>query len=87
MTHILVVDDDHQLLRALRVALTARDYEVTLATNATSGMTAAGKRQPDLTIVDLGLPDMDGLAVIERIRTWSTMPIIVLSARHLVSRV
>jgi len=83
MTHILIVDDDHQLLRALRVALTARDYDVTLATDAASAMTAAGRHPPDLAIVDLGLPDMDGLTVIERIRTWSRMPIIVLSARHI----
>ena len=83
MTHILIVDDDHQLLRALRVALTARGYDVSLANNATSAMTAAGQRPPDLAIVDLGLPDMDGLTVIERIRTWSSMPIIVLSARHI----
>jgi two-component system KDP operon response regulator KdpE len=83
MTHILIVDDDHQLLRALRVAFTARGYDVTLATHATSALTAAGQHPPDLAIVDLGLPDMDGLTVIERIRTWSSLPIIVLSARHI----
>ncbi len=83
MTHILIVDDDHQLLRALRVAFTARDYDVTLATSATSALTAAGQHPPDLAIVDLGLPGMDGLTVIERIRTWSSLPIIVLSARHI----
>jgi len=83
MTHILIVDDDHQLLRALRVALTAREYEVTLATDAASAMTAAGQHPPDLAIIDLGLPDLDGLTVIERIRTWSSLPIIVLSARHI----
>jgi two-component system KDP operon response regulator KdpE len=83
MTHILLVDDDHQLLRALRVAFTARGYDVTLATDATTALTTASQHPPDLAIVDLGLPDMDGLTVIERTRTWSSMPIIVLSARHL----
>ncbi len=83
MTHILLVDDDYQLLRALRVAFTARHYDVTLATDATSALTTASQHPPDLAIVDLGLPDMDGLTVIERIRTWSSLPIIVLSARHL----
>jgi two-component system, OmpR family, KDP operon response regulator KdpE len=83
MTNILIIDDDHQLLRALRVAFTARGYDVTLATDATSAIAAASSRTPDLAIVDLGLPDMDGLTVIERIRNWSGLPIIVLSARHL----
>jgi len=83
MTHILLIDDDHQLLRALRVAFTARGYDVTLATDAASALTTASQHPPDLAIVDLGLPDMDGLTVIERIRTWSSLPIIVLSARHL----
>ncbi|PWU47951.1 DNA-binding response regulator [Micromonospora globispora] len=82
MTHILVIDDDRQLLRALRIALTARDYAVTLAQDGTTGLAAAQRTPPDLTIVDLGLPDMDGVAVVQALRGWATAPIIVLSARH-----
>ncbi|MCI0688841.1 MAG: response regulator [Sporichthyaceae bacterium] len=80
---VLVVDDDLQLLRALRVALSARGYDVALADNGTAALAMASDRPPDLTIVDLGLPDMDGVAIVERLRGWSTAPIIVLSARHI----
>ena len=83
MTRILLVDDDRQLLRALRVAFTARGYDVALAADAATALAAARDHSPDLIIVDLGLPDADGLTVIERLRAWSTLPIIVLSARHL----
>ena len=79
---ILVVDDDRQLLRALRINLSARRYEVVLAPDGTSALTAAARQPPDLVIVDLGLPDMDGVEVVEGIRGWSRAPIIVLSARH-----
>lgn len=82
MSHILLVDDDHQLLRALRIALTARGYDITLASDATSAISSASRQPPDLAIIDLGLPDMDGLTLIERLRTWTELPIIVLSARH-----
>jgi two-component system KDP operon response regulator KdpE len=81
MTRILVVDDDRQLLRALRVTLTARGYDVTLAADAGSAIAAAVRAPPDLVVLDLGLPDMDGAAVIEALRGWSGAPIIVLSAR------
>ncbi|WP_027346106.1 response regulator [Hamadaea tsunoensis] len=81
MTHILVVDDDKQLLRALRIALTARGYEVSLAPDGTSGLLAAQRGPLDLVIVDLGLPDLDGVRVVEALRGWSATPIIVLSAR------
>jgi two-component system KDP operon response regulator KdpE len=82
VTSILVVDDDRQLLRALRVNLAARGYEVLLAPDGATGLAMAGKHRPDLVIVDLGLPDMDGVDVVVGIRGWSGTPIIVLSARH-----
>jgi two-component system KDP operon response regulator KdpE len=81
MTHILVVDDDRQLLRALRIALSARGYNVAAAHDGATGLAAAQRTPPDLVIVDLGLPDMDGVSVVHALRGWSTSPIIVLSAR------
>jgi two-component system, OmpR family, KDP operon response regulator KdpE len=83
MSRILVVDDDRQLLRALRINLTARGYDVQLASDGTSALASASRQPPDLVIVDLGLPDMDGVEVVEGIRGWSAVPVIVLSARHL----
>ena len=83
MTRILVVDDDKQLLRAMRINLTARGYDVVLAADGVSALAAASKQPPDLVIVDLGLPDMDGVEVIEGIRGWLPVGVIVLSARHL----
>src|SRR5256886_10361613 len=80
---ILVVDDDRQLLRAQRINLAARGYQVQLAPDGTSALAMAAKQPPDLVIVDLGLPDMDGVAVVQGIRGWSAVPVIVLSARHL----
>ncbi len=82
MTSILIIDDDPQLLRALRINLTARRYEVLTATDGATGLTLAARHRPDLVIVDLGLPDIDGVAVVEGIRGWSTTPIVVLSARQ-----
>jgi two-component system KDP operon response regulator KdpE len=82
MTRVLVVDDDRQLLRALHIALSAHGYEVATAHDGASALTAATRTTLDLAIVDLGLPDMDGIAIIESVRGWSTAPIIVLSARH-----
>ncbi|HKT02244.1 MAG TPA: response regulator [Rugosimonospora sp.] len=78
---LLVVDDDRQLLRALRINLSARGYEVAVAPDGASALAAASRQPPDLLIVDLGLPDMDGVQVVEGVRGWSTAPIIVLSAR------
>ncbi len=83
MTRILVVDDDRQLLRALRINLRTRGYEVQLAPDGTSALAMASRQPPDLVIVDLGLPDMDGVEVVEGIRGWSTAPVIVLTARHM----
>jgi two-component system KDP operon response regulator KdpE len=81
MTRILVVDDDRQLLRALRIGLSARGYEVTLSHDGATGLAAAQRTAPDLVIVDLGLPDMDGVSVVHALRGWLASPIIVLSAR------
>jgi two-component system, OmpR family, KDP operon response regulator KdpE len=83
MSRILVVDDDAQLLRALRINLSARGYHTVVAVDGASGLSAASRELPDLVIVDLGLPDMDGVEVVEGIRGWSAVPVIVLSARHL----
>src|SRR3989440_5038011 len=80
---ILVVDDDRQLLRALRINLTARGYDVQLARDGCTALALAARQPPDLVIVDLGLPDMDGVEVVEGVRGWSAVPVIVLSARHL----
>jgi len=82
MTRVLVVDDDPQLLRALRITLTAQGYEVLTATNGGDALGAASRTPPELVILDLGLPDLDGVAVIEGLRGWCAAPIIVLSARH-----
>jgi two-component system KDP operon response regulator KdpE len=83
MSKILVVDDDRQLLRALRINLKARGYEVVVAVSGAEGLSAASRESPHLVIVDLGLPDMDGVQVVEGVRGWSAVPVIVLSARHL----
>jgi two-component system KDP operon response regulator KdpE len=81
VSRILVVDDDDQLRRALRINLAARGYEVLLAGDGTSALQTAGRTPPDLAIVDLGLPDLDGVEVVRGLRGWTSVPIIVLSAR------
>jgi two-component system, OmpR family, KDP operon response regulator KdpE len=81
VSRILVVDDDDQLRRALRINLAARHYEVFTAADATTALSVAGHAPPDLAIVDLGLPDLDGVEVVRGLRGWSQIPIIVLSAR------
>ncbi len=78
---VLVVDDDPQILRALRINLTAHGYHVLLAPDGGSALRAAADGHPDVVVLDLGLPDMDGVEVIEGLRGWTTVPIIVLSAR------
>ncbi len=78
---VLVVDDDPQILRALRINLTAHGYHVLLAPDGGSALRAAADGHPDVVVLDLGLPDMDGTEVIEGLRGWTTVPIIVLSAR------
>ena len=81
MNRILVVDDERQLLRALRINLSAHRYEVVTATDGAEALQAAAKHAPDLVVLDLGLPDMDGTDVIAGLRGWSTVPILVLSGR------
>jgi two-component system KDP operon response regulator KdpE len=80
MTRVLVVDDEPSILRALRINLTARHYEVITAADGASGLAAAARERPDVIIVDLGLPDMDGTKIIDGVRGWASTPIIVLSA-------
>jgi two-component system KDP operon response regulator KdpE len=82
VTHILVVDDDAGLARALAINLRAHGYDVETALDGRTALTAAGARRPDLVILDLGLPDLDGVEVVSGLRGWSTSPILVLSARN-----
>ena len=78
---ILVVDDEPQILRFLKPSLTAAGYDVISATNGKEALAAAATRAPDVILLDLGLPDMDGKEVIRALRTWCKIPILVLSAR------
>jgi two-component system, OmpR family, KDP operon response regulator KdpE len=80
MTKVLVIDDEAPILRALRINLAARKYEVSTAADGASGLAAMARDRPDVLILDLGLPDMDGTEVIKGVRGWTTTPIIVLSA-------
>jgi two-component system, OmpR family, KDP operon response regulator KdpE len=81
VTRILVVDDERGLRRALDINLRARGYDVVLAEDGRSALTAASREPPDAVVLDLGLPDIDGVEVIEGLRGWSEAPILVLSAR------
>jgi len=81
VTRVLVVDDDAALARALSINLRARHYEVDTARTGTDALRLAASHPPDLVILDLGLPDIDGTEVIAGLAGWSTAPIIVLSAR------
>jgi len=81
MTRVLVVDDEPQIVRALRINLRARKYDVDTAPDGASALHAAARHQPDLVVLDLGLPDMEGTEVIRGLRGWTSVPIIVLSGR------
>jgi two-component system, OmpR family, KDP operon response regulator KdpE len=81
VTRVLVVDDEPQILRALRINLRVRDYDVHVAATGTEALEVAGRYPPDLVILDLGLPDLDGVEVIQGLRGWTKAPIIVLSGR------
>ncbi|WP_158843230.1 response regulator [Saccharothrix deserti] len=81
MTKVLVVDDEPQIVRALRINLSARGYSVLTAHDGTTALKAAAEGKPDVVVLDLGLPDLDGTEVIAGLRGWTTVPIIVLSAR------
>ncbi|MDP5227503.1 MULTISPECIES: response regulator [Arthrobacter] len=82
MKKVLVVDDEPQLLRALQINLRAEGYEVAVAHDGTSALKAAADSPPHVVVLDLGLPDMEGTEVIQGLRGWTDVPIIVLSARH-----
>jgi len=80
--HVLVIDDEPQILRALRTILTANQYRVTTASEGEEGLAQAVATHPDVVILDLGLPDIDGFTVCRRLRDWSQIPIIILSVRE-----
>jgi two-component system KDP operon response regulator KdpE len=79
---ILLIEDERQMRRFLRVTLQSEKYGVLEAETAKDGLSQAATRNPDIVLLDLGLPDMDGLEVIEKLREWSTVPVIVISARE-----
>lgn len=79
--HILVIDDEPQILRALRTILTEKRFRVSIASRGEEGLALAAANPPDIVILDLGLPDMDGFEVCARLREWTQIPIIVLSVR------
>jgi len=79
--HILVIDDEPQILRALRTILTEKKFKVTVANRGEEGLALAAANPPDIVILDLGLPDMDGIEVCARLREWTQVPIIILSVR------
>jgi len=81
MTRVLVVDDDPQLLRALRINLSVRGYEVITAATGARALAAAAEHPPQVVILDLGMPDVPGIEVLAGLRGWMTAPVIVLSAR------
>jgi two-component system KDP operon response regulator KdpE len=78
---IIVVEDEAQIRRFLRTTLSSEGYQVIEAETGKQGLSEAAMRKPDLIILDLGLPDMDGVEVVKGIRTWSSVPVIILSAR------
>lgn len=80
-TRVLVVDDEPQILRALKINLSVRGYEVVTAATGTGALRAAAEQRPDVVILDLGLPDISGIEVLAGLRGWLTVPVIVLSAR------
>ena len=82
MTRVLVVEDDPQLVRALVINLQARQYGVDAAPDGATALRLAAARQPDVVLLDLGLPDMDGVDIIRGLRGWTRVPIMVLSARQ-----
>ncbi|QHK19063.1 response regulator [Pseudarthrobacter psychrotolerans] len=81
-TSVLVIDDDPHLLKALRITLQAHGYAVDTAADGGTALRAVSHRPPDVMILDLGLPDLDGADVLRELRRWSNLPVLVLSARH-----
>jgi two-component system KDP operon response regulator KdpE len=82
MASVLIVDDEVQILRALQINLNARGYSTVTAFTGHSALEQAAQHPVDVIILDLGLPDLDGVEVIRRLRRWNKVPIVVLSARH-----
>jgi two-component system KDP operon response regulator KdpE len=78
---VLIIDDEPQIRRLLRVTLEANDYRVWDAPTGLEGVAQVAQRKPDVVLLDLGLPDLDGLTVLKRIREWSRVPILILSVR------
>jgi len=78
---ILIADDDPQMLRALRITLGARGYEVVTAADGRAALDAAIESHPDVVVLDLGMPGLTGIEVIEAIRGWSQVPVLVVSGR------
>jgi two-component system KDP operon response regulator KdpE len=78
---VVLIEDEPQIRRFLRATLTGQGYRLFEVATGADGLVEVAQRQPDVVVLDLGLPDMDGLEVIRRLREWSTMPVIVLSAR------
>jgi two-component system KDP operon response regulator KdpE len=78
---VLVIDDELQIRRLLRVCLEANGYQVSEAANGQEGISEAAQHRPDVVLLDLGLPDMDGVTVLKRLREWSEVPVVVLSVR------
>ena len=86
MARILVIDDDRALLRALRMGLASKGHQVVMAATGEDGLAKIAIDSPEVVVLDLGLPDLDGLEVCRRVRQWSSVPIIVLSAIGLEDR-
>lgn len=82
MTFVLAVDDDPAILRTLSINLRARGYDVETAADGRSALQVVDERMPDVVILDLGLPDLDGVAVLKRLRSFTQVPVVVVSARH-----
>ncbi len=82
MTFVLAVDDDPAIVRTLSINLRARGYDVETAGDGRSALQIVDERMPDVVVLDLGLPDLDGIAVIKRLRAFTKVPVVVLSARH-----
>jgi two-component system, OmpR family, KDP operon response regulator KdpE len=78
---VLVIDDEIQIRRLLRISLEANGYRVFEAADGQSGLAEAAQRRPEVVLLDLGLPDMDGVTVLKRLREWSQVPVIILSVR------
>lgn len=82
MTRILLIDDEARFARALAISLRAHGYDVDVATTGEQGLAAAASHHPDIVVLDLGLPGLDGIDVLRGLRAWTNVPVIVLSARH-----